>query len=55
LTGSREKFEQETGAFRSARDWANIQRDRLIAAANGKVIDMAKETSVLNYFVHRVS
>jgi len=55
LTGSIGQFREGTGAFRNARDWAKTQRDELIAAANGRVIGMPKETSVLESSTHSMS
>lgn len=55
MTGSIGQFREGTGAFRNARDWAKTQRDELIAAANGRVIGMPKETSVLESSTHSMS
>jgi len=55
LTGSYEQFRQGTSVFRNARDWAKIQRDDLIAAANGKAISISKETSNLESSSHSMS
>ena len=45
LTGSIGQFREGTSAFRNARDWAKEQRDGLVAAANGRVIGIPKDTS----------
>jgi hypothetical protein len=45
MTDSAETFWQGASAFRNARDWTKGQRDKLIAATNGKVADMPMETS----------
>ncbi|KAI9765135.1 MAG: hypothetical protein M1839_005613, partial [Geoglossum umbratile] len=42
-----ERFREGASAFRNARDWAKEQRDKLTAAANGRVMDMPTETSTL--------
>lgn len=55
LTGSHDQFRQGTGAFRNAREWAKEQRDGLIAAANGRVIGITKETSTLESSTHSMS
>ena len=45
LTDTPETFRQAVGAFRNARDWAKTQRDEIIAAANGRLTGMPRETS----------
>lgn len=55
LTDTPESFRQGAGAFRNARDWAKEQRDRLIAAANGRVTDMPKEASTLESSSHSMT
>ena len=47
ITGTAERFREGVGAFRNARDWAKEQRDELIAAANGRVTGIPKETPTL--------
>ncbi len=47
ITGTAERFREGVGVFRNARDWAKEQRDGLIAAANGRVMAMPKDTSTL--------
>ena len=39
MTDNPDTFRQGAGALRNARDWAKEQREELIAAANGKVLD----------------
>ena len=55
LTGSYDQFRQGTSAFRNARDWAEEQRDGFIAAANGRVIGIPKDTSTLEPSTHSMS
>ncbi len=55
LTGSAAQCRDGTSAFRNARDWAKIQRDEIIAAANGRVTGMSKETSTLESSSHSMS
>jgi hypothetical protein len=40
LTHDAEVFQQGVSALRNARDWAKEQRDRFIAVANSRVVDM---------------
>ena len=47
MTDAAQRFREGACAFRNARDWANTQRDELIAAANARVTGIPKETSTL--------
>jgi len=55
MTDAAERFREAASAFRNARDWAKTQRDELIAAANGRVMDMPRETSTLEPSLHSMS
>ena len=55
MTDAAERFREAACAFRNARDWAKIQRDELIAAANSRVIGMPKETSTLEPSAQSIS
>lgn len=46
ITGTVTKFREGVGAFRNAREWAKEQRDRLIVAANAKVMGTLVTTQV---------
>ena len=52
LTDSPDVFRKGASALRNARDWAEEQRNELIAAANGKVIGVPKEASTLESSGH---
>ncbi|KAL9123877.1 MAG: hypothetical protein Q9217_006736 [Psora testacea] len=54
-TDTPESFRQGVGAFRNARDWTKEQRDKFIAAANGRLIDMPMEASTLGSSSHSMS
>lgn len=45
LEDSREDFVAGAGALRNARDWAQAQRDRFIAAANARLPAISEQTS----------
>lgn len=47
MTGNPDAFRQGASALRNARDWAKEQRDALITAVNGRVLDMPTDTSTL--------
>ena len=47
MTDTAERFREGAGIFRNARESAKKQRDELIAAVNGRVKSMPKETSTL--------
>ena len=55
LTDTPGTLRQGVGAFRNARDWAEEQRDRLIASANGRVIEMPRDASTLEPSTHSMS
>jgi len=55
LTDTPETFRQGVSAFRNAIDWAEEQRDRLIATTNGRVMGMPRETSTLEPSTHSMS
>jgi len=52
LTDTPDVFRKGASALRNARDWAEEQRNELIAAANGRVIGVLKETSTLESSGH---
>lgn len=52
LTDTPDVFRKGASALRNARDWAEQQRNELIAAANGRVIGLPKETSSLESSGH---
>ena len=55
ITGSPQGFREWVSALRNARDWAKEQRDVIIAAANGRMADIRKETSTLEPSAHSMS
>lgn len=55
MTDARERFREGASAFRNARDWAKIQRDELIAAANSRLMGIPNETPSLEPSTHSVS
>lgn len=55
MTDAAERFREGASAFRNARDWAKTQRDELIAAANGRVTGIPRETSTLEPSSHSMS
>lgn len=55
MIDARERFWEGASAFRNARDWAKIQRDELIAAANSRLMGIPNETPSLEPSTHSVS
>lgn len=55
ITGTAERFREGIGAVRNARDWAKEQRDGHIAAVNGRVIGIPKETFILEPSIYSIS